>query len=232
MFVKVSDLTKIYNSSTYKVKALDDVSFEMEKGKIYVVFGPSGSGKSTLLNILGGIDTATSGEVEVDGLKITNLNISTLTPYRREKVGFIFQFYNLVQTLTVYENVLSTATLVKNPLDVDEVLKMVDIYDLKDKYPSELSGGQQQRVAIARAVVKNPAIILCDEPTGALDFESAKQVLNLFEKINQNYNTTIIIVTHNTAIAGMAHGILRLRSGKLIEFKRNQNPIKAVEVVW
>ncbi|ADQ41760.1 ABC transporter related protein [Caldicellulosiruptor acetigenus I77R1B] len=232
MFVKVVNLSKIYHIGKNEIRALDDVSFELEKGKIYTVIGPSGSGKTTLFNILGGLDRADKGKVFVDGREITNLDLKRLSDYRKDYVGFVFQFYNLINALTVYENVLSSAILSKNPLDVDMVLKMMDVYSEKDKFPFELSGGQQQRVAIARAVVKNPAMILCDEPTGALDYESSKLVLKLLEDINKRFGTTILIITHNLAISKMADATLKLRSGKLIEFLPNPQKISAEEVTW
>jgi len=232
MFIKVENLTKVYKAGGNEIRALDGVSFELEKGKIYTVIGPSGSGKTTLFNILGGIDVAQEGSVFVDGKEITRMSQKELTQYRRQKVGFVFQFYNLVNGLTVYENVLASAVLSSNPLDVDQILKMVDVESEKNKFPFELSGGQQQRVAIARAIVKKPSVILCDEPTGALDYDSAKLVLSLLEKINEEFNTTILIITHNLAISRMAHATLRLRSGKLVEFAQNPGKISAKEVVW
>lgn len=232
MFIEVRELSKTYQVGATKINALKNVSIDLEKGKLYVVLGPSGSGKTTLLNILGGIDKPDSGKVIVDGEDITNYNDRELTNYRRRKLGFVFQFYNLVNSLTVFENVLSTKYLSENGLDPKEVLEVVGMWEHKDKFPFELSGGEQQRVAIARAVVKNPSIILCDEPTGALDFENAKRVLKLLEDINKKYGTTIIIATHNTAIAKMSHKIIRLRSGELIEYAENPSPILAEEVVW
>ena len=232
MFVKVENLSKIYKMGKNEIRALNEVSFELEKGKIYTVIGPSGSGKTTLFNILGGLDRADGGRVFVDGKEITAMDQKRLSEYRRDYVGFVFQFFNLINGLTVYENVLSSAHLSKNPLDVDMVLKMMDVYSEKDKFPFELSGGQQQRVAIARAVVKNPALILCDEPTGALDYESSKLVLKLLEDVNQKFGTTILIITHNLAISKMADATLRLRSGRLVEFSENPQKISAQEVTW
>jgi len=232
VFVKVENLSKIYKMGKNEIRALNEVSFELEKGKIYTVIGPSGSGKTTLFNILGGLDRADGGRVFVDGKEITAMDQKRLSEYRRDYVGFVFQFFNLINGLTVYENVLSSAHLSKNPLDVDMVLKMMDVYSEKDKFPFELSGGQQQRVAIARAVVKNPALILCDEPTGALDYESSKLVLKLLEDVNQKFGTTILIITHNLAISKMADATLRLRSGRLVEFSENPQKISAQEVTW
>jgi len=232
MFIEVSNLKKSYRVGNTKIDALRDITFALEKGGFYVLLGPSGSGKTTLMNILGGIDTADSGKVIVDGEELTALNQKSLTNYRRKKLGFIFQFYNLVNSLTVYENVLSTKYLSEDGLDPKDVLKTVGMWEHREKFPFELSGGEQQRVAIARAVVKNPALVLCDEPTGALDFENAKKVLELLENINKGYGTTIIIATHNTAISKMAHKIMKLRSGELTEFIDNPSPISAEEVIW
>lgn len=232
MFVKVENLSKIYRMGKNEIRALNDMSFELERGKIYTVIGPSGSGKTTLFNILGGLDRADEGRVFVDGKEITAMDMKKLSEYRRDYVGFVFQFFNLINGLTVYENVLSSAVLSKNPLDVDMVLKMMDVYSEKDKFPFELSGGQQQRVAIARAIVKNPAMILCDEPTGALDYESSKLVLKLLEDINKRFGTTILIITHNLAISKMADATLKLRSGRLTEFSENPQKISAEEVTW
>lgn len=232
MFIEVDELTKNYYVGNVKVSALRGISFRLEKGGFYVILGPSGSGKSTLLNILGGIDSADSGKVIVEGEDITSLDSRALTIYRRRKLGFVFQFYNLVNSLTVYENVLSTKYLSENGLDPKEVLETVGMWEHRDKFPFELSGGEQQRVAIARAVVKNPSLILCDEPTGALDFDNAKKVLELLEDINKRYETTIILATHNIAISKMSNKIIKLRSGELIEFIDNPSPIPAKEVVW
>ncbi|MEN2983810.1 MAG: ABC transporter ATP-binding protein [Dictyoglomaceae bacterium] len=232
MFIEIKNLWKSYQVGSFKIDALKNITMDLEKGKFYVILGPSGSGKTTLLNILGGIDKADSGKVFVDGEDITALDDTALTNYRRKKLGFVFQFYNLVNSLTVLENVLSTKYLSEDGLDPKEVLEIVGMWEHKDKFPFELSGGEQQRVAIARAVVKNPSIILCDEPTGALDFENAKRVLKLLEDINKKYSTTIIVATHNTAISKMSHKIIRLRSGELVEYTDNPSPIPAEEVVW
>jgi putative ABC transport system ATP-binding protein len=231
-FLIIENLSKSYSAGKVKVHALKGISLELERGKINVVLGPSGSGKTTFLNIVGGIDSADSGRVVVDGLEITKLRSSELTLYRRRKLGFVFQFYNLVSSLTVLENVLAAKYLSENGLDEREVLEIVGMWEHRDKFPFELSGGEQQRVAIARAVIKNPALILCDEPTGALDFENAIKVLTLLEMINEKYATTIVIATHNTAIARMSHKIIRLRSGELVEYAVNHSPVKAREVVW
>lgn len=232
MFVKAEKVSKIYRLGKNETRALNEVSFELERGKIYTAIGPSGSGKTTLFNILGGLDRAEEGKIFIDNKEITSMDQKRLADYRRDYVGFVFQFYNLINGLTVYENVLASAALSKNPLDVDMVLKMMDVYSERDKFPFELSGGQQQRVAIARAVVKNPVLILCDEPTGALDYESSKLVLKLLEDVNRQFGTTILIITHNLAISRMADATLRLRSGRLVEFSENPQKISAQEVTW
>uniref|UniRef100_A0A7C3RW87 ABC transporter ATP-binding protein n=1 Tax=Dictyoglomus thermophilum TaxID=14 RepID=A0A7C3RW87_DICTH len=232
MFIQVENVSKVYQVGKFKVNALKNINMSLERGKFCVILGPSGSGKTTFLNIIGGIDRPDEGKVIVDGEEITGYDDKALTNYRRRKLGFVFQFYNLVNSLTVYENVLSTKYLSEDGLDPKEVLEVVGMWEHRDKYPFEISGGEQQRVAIARAVVKNPAIILCDEPTGALDFENAKKVLRLLEDINRKYGTTIIIATHNTAISQMSHKIIKLRSGELTEFVDNATPLSAEEVVW
>ncbi len=232
MFIEIRALSKSYQVGATKIYALRGLSFDLDEGKFYVVLGPSGSGKTTLLNILGGIDKPDLGRVIVGGENVTALNSKALTNYRRRKLGFVFQFYNLVNSLTVLENVLSTKYLAQDGLEPREVLETVGMWEHKDKFPFELSGGEQQRVAIARAVVKNPALMLCDEPTGALDYENAKVVLKLLENVNKKYETTIILATHNTAISRMSHKILRLRSGELVEYADNPLPIPAEEVIW
>ncbi|MGB9866970.1 MAG: ABC transporter ATP-binding protein [Bacillota bacterium] len=232
MFLDVSGLKRVYAVGKTTVKALDGVDFAVQKGSFVVVLGPSGSGKTTLINIIGGIDRADEGTVVVEGEDITKLDPRRLTEYRRSSVGFVFQFYNLVNSLTAYENVLATAYLSRQSFDVDEILDMVGMGDQKNKFPFELSGGEQQRVAIARAVVKNPKLLLCDEPTGALDYDNAKKVLALLEKVNRELGTTILLITHNTAIARMAHVVIRLRSGKVVERTVNPMPMPSESVVW
>ncbi|KYO64499.1 ABC transporter ATP-binding protein [Thermovenabulum gondwanense] len=232
MSIKVCNLKKRYMIGKNEIFALNNVSFEINKGSFAVILGPSGSGKSTLLNILGGIDKADEGKIIIDDEEITKYSDEKLTEYRRNYVGFIFQFYNLVNTLNVYENVCSTAVLSKNSLDVEEILDVIGLKAHKRKFPYELSGGEQQRVAIARAIVKNPKMILCDEPTGALDYENAKNILSILRNINQKYNTTVFLVTHNVAISKMADVIIRLRSGEIIDYILNEAPLKAEEVEW
>jgi putative ABC transport system ATP-binding protein len=211
---------------------LKGAGLELEKGEIGVILGPSGSGKSTLMNIIGGVDRADGGTVEVDGECITDLNDNQLVEYRRESVGFVFQFYNLVPNLTVAENIEVVSNVSKKPLNTDEVLSAVGLSDQKNRFPRELSGGEQQRVSIARAIVKNPKLLLCDEPTGALDLETSRGVLALLQKVNKQFGTTILMITHNSAIAGMAHAVFRLRSGEVAEVVHNSELIPAERVEW
>ncbi|WKY46580.1 ABC transporter ATP-binding protein [Eubacteriaceae bacterium ES3] len=232
MLIEVKNLNKIYKSAALEFHALKDVTFSMEKGQIAVILGPSGSGKSTLLNILGGIDFANSGTADIDGQKITEFNSKKLQEYRREKIGFVFQFYNLIPNLTVYENICVAEDISQNPLDIDALIKDIGLFELRDRYPQELSGGQQQRVSVARALVKNPKLLFCDEPTGALDYESSKEILDLIEKITRKYQMTTLIITHNAAIAGMADKVIKLRSGEIVEDIIQKNPIHANEVEW
>jgi putative ABC transport system ATP-binding protein len=205
---------------------------EMERGQIGVILGPSGSGKSTLMNIIGGVDRADGGAAEVDGECITDLNDNQLVEYRRESVGFVFQFYNLVPNLTVAENIEVVSNISKNPLKTVDVLSAVGLSDKRNRFPRELSGGEQQRVSIARAIVKNPKLLLCDEPTGALDLETSRGVLALLQKVNKQFGTTILMITHNSAIAGMAHAVFRLRSGEVAEVVHNSELIPAERIEW
>lgn len=204
----------------------------MEKGQIGVILGPSGSGKSTLMNIIGGVDRADSGTVEVDRRCVTDLTDTQLVEYRRESVGFVFQFYNLVPNLTAAENIEVVSNISKNPLKTEEVLSAVGLSDKKNRFPRELSGGEQQRVSIARAIVKNPKLLLCDEPTGALDLETSRGVLALLQKVNAQLGTTILMITHNSAIAGMAHAVFRLRNGEIAEVMHNAERVSAGRIEW
>jgi len=231
MFLSVSNLSKSYNTGII-THVLKGVSLEMKRGQIGVILGPSGSGKSTLMNIIGGVDRADSGTVEVDGERITDLNDNQLVEYRRESVGFVFQFYNLVPNLTVAENIEVVSNISKNPLKTDEVLSAVELSDKKNRFPRELSGGEQQRVSIARAIVKNPKLLLCDEPTGALDLETSRGVLSLLQKVNTQFGTTILMITHNSAITGMANAVFRLRSGEVAEIAHNPDIIPGERVEW
>lgn len=231
MFLTVSNLTKSYNTGII-TPVLKGVGLQMERGQIGVILGPSGSGKSTLMNIIGGVDRADGGTVEVDGECITDENERQLVEYRRKSVGFVFQFYNLVPNLTVAENIEVVSNISKNPLKADDVLSAVGLSDKKNRFPRELSGGEQQRVSIARAIVKNPKLLLCDEPTGALDLETSRGVLALLQKVNAQFGATILMITHNSAIAGMAHAVFRLRSGEVAEVVRNAERIPAERIEW
>ena len=232
MFIQVDHLTKTYTSGEQSFFALNQACFEMEQGEIGVILGPSGSGKSTLMNIIGGLETATSGSVSVGDQEITSLKANALGIYRRKYVGFIFQFYNLIPNLTVRENVQLCAHLKENPLDIDELLEKVGLTLQQDKFPSQLSGGQQQRVAIARALIKNPQLLLCDEPTGALDSKTSIEVLSLFQEINQSLGTTILMITHNNLIAQMAHHVIRIKDGTVIENHHTHSPLNVHDIQW
>ena len=230
MFIEIKKANKQYGSGETAVKALDNVDLSIEKGKIYVILGPSGSGKSTLMNMLGGIDTLTSGSITVHGRNISSANKKELTQYRQEDVGFVFQFYNLIADLTVQENVEVVSDISEHPLNIDEVLTALDIAPYRKRFPKELSGGQQQRVAIARALIKNPKLLLCDELTGALDTKSSRSVLTFIEKINKQFGTTIVIITHNTSIADMADYVVSIKDGKIDQLKENKEKIPASEL--
>lgn len=230
--VEMKDVTRAYTSGDHELKALDGVNLSLEEGKFIVVLGPSGAGKSTLLNLLGGLDSPTSGTITVDGRDISKLSGDELAEYRAEKVGFVFQFYNLIPTLTVYENVALVKELSKNALDPAEMISSVGLADHMKNFPAELSGGEQQRVSIARALAKNPKILLCDEPTGALDSETGVLVLKLLLKMARDYKKTIIIVTHNQNIAKMADVVVRVKNGKIKFFEEQEHPLSADEVDW
>ncbi len=230
--LQLEGISRSYKMGLVEVKALRGVTVNIVRGEFIVILGPSGSGKTTLLNIIGGIDSPTSGRISVDGIDITALNEKGLTLYRRNHIGFVFQFFNLIPTLTARENVEFAAELVEKPRDVSEVLEVVGLGDRADHYPSELSGGEQQRVAIARALVKDPPILLCDEPTGELDFETGKHILSAMRKINEVDHKTVLVVTHNTAIGDIAHRVIRLRSGEVVEVKENQSPVDPQELRW
>lgn len=232
MFLKIENLRKSYKIGDVKTEVLKGVKMDLGKGEIGVILGPSGSGKSTLLNIIGGIDRCDSGKVTVDGIDVTNLTDAQLTDYRRENIGFIFQFYNLIPNLTVGENIEVVSNISKAPLDTNDVLKAVEMVDKKYRFPRELSGGEQQRVSIARAVVKNPRLLLCDEPTGALDFLTSKEILKLLQHINVDFGTTILMITHNTAISAMANRVYRMRSGEIVEEIINERVIPAERIEW
>lgn len=232
MLIEIKDARKEYGSGDSLVKALDGVNLSLEEGKVYVVLGPSGSGKSTLLNMIGGLDVLSSGSIVVDGIDISKANKKELTEYRRKVIGFVFQFYNLVPDLTALENieVVSDISNKETNLNVDDVMESLEIGNLKNRFPRELSGGQQQRIAIARALIKNPKILLCDELTGALDTKSSRSVLKVIEKVNQKYHTTIIIITHNEVIQGIADVIIRFKDGNVSSVMDNPNKISADEL--
>lgn len=232
MFLSVNDLAKSYTNGSVTTPVLKGVNIELEKGQIGVILGPSGSGKSTLMNIIGGVDRADGGKAVVDGACITEFSDDQLTEYRRESVGFVFQFYNLVPNLTVAENIEVVSNISKKPLRLDDVLRAVGLFDKKNRFPRELSGGEQQRVSIARAIVKNPKLLLCDEPTGALDYDTSRGVLSLIQKVNATFGTTVLMITHNGAIAGMAHAIYKLRNGEVAERIQNTEIVPAERIEW
>ena len=231
-FVEIKGLKKSYGEGEARSNVLTGVDISVEKGEFCVLLGPSGSGKSTLLNIIGGIDNADEGYVMIDGEKTADMNERKLTQYRRNHLGYVFQLYNLIPNLTVRENIEVGAYLSKKPLEVDELLRTLGLYEHRHKLPTQLSGGQQQRTAIGRAVIKNPDILLCDEPTGALDYNTSKEILTLLEKINKEYGNTIIMVTHNDALKYMADRVVKLRDGKVSSNKLNEHKIPVSELEW
>ena len=231
-FLSVSGLKKSFGSGDTKQDVLKGLDFKVAKGEFCVLLGPSGSGKSTLLNILGGIDGADSGEIYIDGDKLEDLDEKSLTRYRRKHLGYVFQMYNLIPNLNVKENIETGAYLSDKPLDIDELLKILGLYEHRHKLPNQLSGGQQQRVSIGRAIVKNPDILLCDEPTGALDYKTSKEILQLIEEVNQKYGNTVIMVTHNEAIKQMADHVIKLRDGRIRHDDLNKEKLTAAEIEW
>lgn len=232
MILKAEHLSKSYQMGEIEVKALQDASFEIQEGEFVVILGASGSGKSTLLNIIGGMDVPTAGKVFLRDEEITAYNEKQLTAYRRDKVGFVFQFYNIMANLTAEENVELATEISKDPLPVGEVLEAVGLGERRDHFPAQLSGGEQQRVSIARAVAKNPELLLCDEPTGALDFNTGIMILSLLRKLNRETGKTVIIITHNADVALMADRVMRMRSGCIIEDYINENPVDAEDITW
>ena len=231
-FVKLEDITKIYKMGEVEIRAVDGIDFAIEKGEFVIIVGPSGAGKTTVLNILGGMDTATGGKITVDGADITSCNPRQLTSYRRNDIGFVFQFYNLVPNLTALENVELALQICKNPLDAREVLEEVGLGDRLDNFPAQLSGGEQQRVSIARALAKNPKLLLCDEPTGALDYNTGKSILKLLQDMCRERGMTVIVITHNSALAPMADRLIRIKNGKVSGMEQNPNPVSIDQIEW
>lgn len=232
MFLELNQIKKSFGSGENRVQVLKGIDLAVKKGEFCVLLGPSGSGKSTLLNILGGIDRADSGDILIDGERMADMNEKALTLYRRRHLGYIFQMYNLIPNLTVRENIEVGAYLSRRPLDVDELLHLLGLWDHRGKLPNQLSGGQQQRTSIGRAIVKNPDILLCDEPTGALDYKTSKEILKLIETVNQKYGNTVIMVTHNDAIRLMADRVVRLRDGAIRSNETNAVKVPAQDLEW
>lgn len=231
-FVVLQDITKIYKMGEIEIRATDNISFSIDKGEFVVIVGPSGAGKTTVLNILGGMDTATSGKLLVDSEDITAYNSRKLTEYRREDIGFVFQFYNLVPNLTALENVELALQICRDPLDAKEVLEEVGLGDRLNNFPAQLSGGEQQRVSIARALAKNPKLLLCDEPTGALDYNTGKSILKLLQNMCRERGMTVIVITHNQAIAPMADRLIHIKNGQVSQMELNENPMSIDDIEW
>ncbi len=231
-FISLKDVRKIYHMGEVEIRAVDGISFDINKGEFVVIVGPSGAGKTTVLNILGGMDSATSGEVIVDGVRIDRYSNRQLTGYRREDIGFIFQFYNLVPNLTAQENVELALQICRHPRDAKTVLREVGLEDRLRNFPAQLSGGEQQRVSIARALAKNPKLLLCDEPTGALDYVTGKQILKLLQDTCRSQKMTVIVITHNSALAPMADRVIRIKNGKVASCTLNPEPISVEQIEW
>lgn len=231
-YIEFKNVKKIYKMGDVKIKALSGVDFTIEKGEFAVIAGPSGAGKSTILNLLGGMDTATTGEIVVDGKHVERFNSKELTKYRRYDIGFVFQFYNLVQNLTVIENVELATQICKKPLNVDETIKAVGLGDRMKNFPSQLSGGEQQRVSIARALAKNPKLLLCDEPTGALDYNTGKAILKLLQYTCREKGVTVIVITHNLALTKMGDKVIHVKNGRVSSIEVNENPLPIEEIEW
>ena len=231
-YIEFKNVVKEYQMGEVSIKALDKTNFEIEKGELVVIVGPSGAGKTTALNILGGMDSATSGNVIIDGKDISKFKKKELTKYRREDIGFVFQFYNLVQNLTALENVELATQICKHPLEPKAILKKVGLENRLKNFPSQLSGGEQQRVAIARAIAKNPKLLLCDEPTGALDYKTGKQILQLLQDTCRKEKMTVIIITHNSALTPMADRVIHFKNGTAYDIQQNTNPMPISEIEW
>jgi putative ABC transport system ATP-binding protein len=232
MFLEIQNVKKSYGEKESNVEILKGITANLEKGQMCVILGPSGAGKSTLLNVIGALDTVDSGEIIVEGTEITKKSIKELSLYRRDYLGFIFQFYNLVPNLTVRENIQVCEYLTKSPLDIDDLIRTLGLENHQNKFPSQLSGGQQQRCAIARALIKNPKLLLCDEPIGALDYNTSKEILSLLEAINKKYGTTMIIVTHNTALKDMVHKVIHIKDGQISNININEELVPAEKIEW
>jgi putative ABC transport system ATP-binding protein len=231
-FIEFNDVKKIYRMGDVNIEALSGASFSIEKGEFVVIAGPSGAGKSTILNLLGGMDSVSSGEIVVDGSKINTYSAKQLTTYRRYDIGFVFQFYNLVQNLTVKENVEMATQICKNPLNIEETIEAVGLKDRMNNFPAQLSGGEQQRVAIARALAKNPKLLLCDEPTGALDYQTGKSVLKLLQRTCVENNVTVIVITHNLALTPMGNKVIRVKNGAVSKIEVNEKPVSIDDIEW
>ncbi|WFR60028.1 ABC transporter ATP-binding protein [Anaerocolumna sp. AGMB13025] len=231
-FVELADVKKTYRMGEVTIHAVDGIEFQIEKGEFVVIVGPSGAGKTTVLNILGGMDTSSEGHIVVDGVDISNFNAKQLTQYRREDIGFVFQFYNLVQNLTALENVELALQICKEPLSAENVLNQVGLGDRLKNFPAQLSGGEQQRVSIARALAKNPKLLLCDEPTGALDYNTGKAILKLLQDTCRESGMTVIVITHNSAIAPMADRVIKIKNGKVSKVMINDNPVSVETIEW
>ncbi len=231
-YVEFKNVKKVYQMGEVQLEALRDISFEIEKGEICVIVGASGAGKTTLLNILGGMDSLSSGKVSLDGQEISSFSEKQLTTYRRYDVGFVFQFYNLVQNLTALENVELASQICRNPMDAADVIEMVGLKDRANNFPAQLSGGEQQRVAIARALAKNPKLMLCDEPTGALDYNTGKAILQLLQDCSRKNGMTVVIITHNQALTAMADRVISVKSGMITSMVKNENPIPIENIEW
>ena len=231
-FVKLKDITKVYHMGEVEIRAADNINFSIKKGEFVVIVGPSGAGKTTVLNILGGMDTATGGTLTVDGKDITAYDSRQLTGYRRDDIGFVFQFYNLIPNLTALENVELALQICKDPLDAKKVLEDVGLGDRLDNFPAQLSGGEQQRVSIARALAKNPKLLFCDEPTGALDYNTGKAILKLLQNMCRERGMTVIVITHNQALAPMADRLIHIKNGQVSHMETNENPMSIDEIEW
>lgn len=231
-YVQMIDVKKSYRMGNILINASDGINFEIEKGEFVIIAGPSGAGKTTVLNLLGGMDSCSSGDIFVDQKNISQLTKKQLTQYRRDDIGFVFQFYNLIPNLTAKENVELALQICKNPLSAQQVLSEVGLSDRMDNFPAQLSGGEQQRVSIARALAKNPKLLLCDEPTGALDYNTGKQILKLLQDMKRKQGMTVIVITHNSALAPMADRVIRIKNGKVIDIKCNEHPTDVEQIEW